>query len=104
MSAQPFDDVVSSSEPVRVALSGEIDCATAPMARARLLAAVRDHPGRECVVNMSEVTFLDCSGIGVLVDAREEARSTGGFLRLAEVGPGPQRILTLVGMDAPDFV
>ena len=61
-----------------VAVSGEIDMATAPqMYRAlRPLLGGRNH----VVVDLADVTFMDASALGVLVAARRELARSGGSL------------------------
>jgi anti-sigma B factor antagonist len=51
-----------------VSLSGEIDAATAPRLGAHLFALV-DEGKRGVIVDLSQVTFMDSTGIGVLLNA-----------------------------------
>ena len=64
---------------VTVAISGEIDIATSPAMRDAL--ATGPSPAH-LEVNMSAVTFMDASGIGVLLAARQRAVDGGGSLTL----------------------
>lgn len=50
-----------------VALSGELDLATAPMLATRLEALGRDVSALE--VDLADLAFIDCQGIEVLLDA-----------------------------------
>ncbi|WBP84546.1 STAS domain-containing protein [Kitasatospora cathayae] len=75
---------------------GEIDLATAPRLRHRLAAALEAH--REVVLDLSEVTFMDCSGLRVLVQARNQADQYGGRLVLRGVGRPVARLLKLTGL------
>jgi hypothetical protein len=52
--------------PNRGLVSGEID----PASRALLEAAFVDVGADACVVDLSEVTFLDCGGLRALIDQR----------------------------------
>ncbi len=51
-----------------IALSGEIDLARSPQVREQLLNAASSHP-QELRVNMSEVTYIDSSGLAALIEA-----------------------------------
>jgi anti-sigma B factor antagonist len=51
-----------------VSLRGEIDAATAPRLGSRLF-GLADEGKRGVVVDLSEVTFMDSTGIGVLLNA-----------------------------------
>lgn len=66
---------------VRVAAAGEIDMATAPKWKAVMLAAIEQPiPPRDVRIDLADVTFMDASGIGVLISGREAARCRGvGF-------------------------
>ena len=58
-------------------LGGEMDVAAAAEGRAFLLTALGDGQGR-LVVDMTDVTFIDASGLGVLVFAARRAAQHGG--------------------------
>jgi anti-sigma B factor antagonist len=64
-----------------VEVGGEIDVYTAPSLRERLndLVAMGEY---DIVVDMSEVEFLDSTGLGVLVGGLKRVRSHNGMLRL----------------------
>ncbi|HEY1465939.1 MAG TPA: STAS domain-containing protein [Acidimicrobiales bacterium] len=64
-----------------VTVTGEIDFSTAPRLR-RALAEALHARGPETVVDLSAVSFIDASGIGVLMGAVNLAHSEGGQLVL----------------------
>ena len=59
-----------------VVVGGEVDMATAPQLDAALATVEGD-----VVVDLAAVTFLDSSGIGVLVKAAQRASAAGHVLR-----------------------
>ena len=71
------DEAVDDTTHV-VSLRGEIDAATAPRLASRLF-GLADEGKRGVVVDLSEVTFMDSTGIGVLLNAVShfEARHAG---------------------------
>jgi anti-sigma B factor antagonist len=81
-----------------VVLDGEIDIATAPAIRWLLMAAIS---GRDVhlAVDMSGVTFIGATGIGVLVAAANRAREAGGSLSLLAPSPQVQRLLDVLNLD-----
>lgn len=83
---------------VWVALSGEIDLSTADVLRTGLLAVLpAQHPGR-VEIDFAGVTFLDCSGLGVLVVVNKVAARTGCQMRIINVQPIVRRILEVSGL------
>ncbi|HEX4759469.1 MAG TPA: STAS domain-containing protein [Thermoleophilaceae bacterium] len=64
-----------------VAPCGEVDALTAPQLGRRLLGLAEDGKTR-VVVDLSNVTFLDSTGIGVLVNALRHLRMRKGALVL----------------------
>jgi anti-anti-sigma factor len=76
---------------VRVLAAGEVDLSTAGALRDQL-ADLLDVGWRDVLADLREVTFMDSSGVHVLLDADQRARSAGVRLVLV-VEPGPVRDL-----------
>jgi anti-sigma B factor antagonist len=66
---------------VLVALRGELDMNDA-MRATRALSAAAAH-GSRIIVDLAGLTFIDCSGLDVLISARKQAVQAGGDLLLA---------------------
>ncbi len=81
-----------------VVLSGELDLASAPTLRDRLLGVLRPDACR-LIVDLSRVGFCDASGLAVLVGASHRARLLGGVLRLAAPTPPAIEALRVTGLD-----
>lgn len=64
-----------------VQVTGEIDVYTAPLLREEL-ASLIDAEHRDVVVDLTEVGFMDSTGLGVLVGALKKVRTLGGDLQL----------------------
>jgi anti-anti-sigma factor len=81
-----------------LAPSGDLDFATAAEAHKRLL-GLRLEPGGELVLDLRAVTFMDSTGIRLLLQANEYALRHGATLVLVR-GPEPvMRVLRLVGLE-----
>ena len=82
-----------------LAPEGEVDAVSSPQLGKRILALAED--GSSCViVDLSEVTFMDSNGIGVLLNAMRQLASRGGQLLLVcptERVLRPFRITGLIG-------
>jgi anti-sigma B factor antagonist len=96
-SPPPSPAVRSVAGATVVAPHGEIDLETARPLRERLdLLTAVDRP--DVVVDLSGVSFIDCSGLGVLCRARSRVLERGGRLRLVSACPKFLRILRQVGL------
>jgi anti-sigma B factor antagonist len=81
-----------------VAVSGEIDLATSPTLRGRLDALVEE--GRSSlVVDLRRTTFLDSTGLGVLVHALKRCRAAGGDLQLVITEPRILSLFAITGLE-----
>jgi anti-sigma B factor antagonist len=94
-----FQIVVSSGEgDVRiVGLSGELDFEEAPHF-GRVLDELRADGAREVIVDLSELTFIDSSGISALVSAARAASAEAGTLIVASPTAPVKRVFDIVNL------
>ena len=82
-----------------VSVRGEVDIASSPTLRSVIAAVqahlIRDAAGRPLVIDMSGVTFIDASGVGVLVDTARWVRRDGRTLVLRDPSPRTMRVLKM---------
>jgi anti-sigma B factor antagonist len=93
-----MDFDISSSERGRwlvVQPKGEIDMVNAPLLRAALVDIDRPY----VVVDLSEVEFIDSTGLGVLVGAGARARNRGGEVRIVCPRRGIRKVFDITGLD-----
>ncbi len=81
-----------------VSLNGEIDHTTGNTLRQAL--AVPDVTCPRIVADMRRVTFMDSSGINILIAAHHALTSVGGWLRLAGATTAVMRTIGIVGLDS----
>ena len=93
----PVAEVRTVDGAVVVSLVGELDLYNANVVRDRLAAAAGDGSER-LVVDLSGVTFIDSTGLGVLVEARSRLANRSGFLVVAP-GMEARRALEISGLD-----
>lgn len=80
-----------------VTAAGEIDLVAAPRLREALsdhLAAGRSH----LLLDLCQVTFIDSTGLGVVVGAGKKVRELGGSLRIACDNQRVLRLLAITGI------
>jgi anti-anti-sigma factor len=81
-----------------VRVRGELDIATADQAYAYLRDVVDSQDG-PVLMNLSELTFCDAAGLGVLARLAGYARRSGRSLKLTAARPSLIRIMNITGMD-----
>jgi anti-sigma B factor antagonist len=78
-------------------LRGSLDLATAPTVRAALTDAT-EKGSHHLIVDLTQLEFLDSTGLGVLIGAHRRAVERGGSFRLI-VSDGPiARLLNITGL------
>lgn len=87
----------SDGECTVITVAGEVDAHTAPAMRDAVDAAVG--PDARVVLDLSDVTFLDSTGLGVIVTAVKHLREVEGTLDLVITSPRVLKVFTLTGLD-----
>jgi anti-anti-sigma factor len=88
-----FHITENSQGPV-VFLKGDLDLSTAP----QLAQCLKDRSSQSVALDFSDVTFIDTSAIGVLVDAYNRAVDEGGSLDLHGVQSAQMTAFRLAGV------
>jgi anti-sigma B factor antagonist len=81
-----------------VAVHGEIDVATSPTLRERLIDLVSNGATR-MVLDLEAVDFVDSTGLGTIVSVLKRARTHGGDLRLVCTEARIRRLFEITGLD-----
>ncbi|HJR25597.1 MAG TPA: STAS domain-containing protein [Acidimicrobiales bacterium] len=79
-------------------VDGEVDIATAPLLRERLIGVITGGQPR-IVLDLDGVTFLDSTGLGVIVGVLKRARTLGGDVRLVCNQPGVRKVFEITALD-----
>ncbi len=95
----PFRVEVRSDERATVlAISGELDLASSSALESEL-ARVFDAENNELVIlDLSELEFMDSTGLSILVKAHQRAQEAGRRFGLVKGRPQVQRLLSLTGV------
>jgi anti-anti-sigma factor len=79
--------------------SGELDMLLAEDLRAQWLPAVEHHRPERLVIDLSDVTFMDSSGLGLIVAVHELQKQHGGVVVLSAPQRMVRRVLAISGID-----
>lgn len=80
-----------------LAVSGELDLASAPVLEEHLAEAFRS-AGGAVIVDLRELEFIDSTGLSVLVKAHQQAQETGCDFGIVNGGAQVRRLLSLTGV------
>lgn len=90
--ATPLDISVTETG---LALAGEIDAYTAPALAEAIGKCAQSH----VLIDMSEVEFVDSSGLRVLIEAHQEAQTADRRIQLTNPSAAVSRLLEISGID-----
>lgn len=81
-----------------LSVGGEVDVATAPRLRERLIGLVNGEAYR-IVVDLDDVDFIDSTGLGVLIGARKRVGVHDGDVRLVITDARITKVFEITGLD-----
>ena len=83
---------------VTALISGEIDHHGARVVMDELDAVIGERLPRRLTLDLSGVTFMDSSGIAVLIRAKRRMDELGGAVRAVSIPVQPRRVLDAAGL------
>ncbi|MBH0229656.1 anti-sigma F factor antagonist [Halobacillus yeomjeoni] len=81
-----------------VRLQGELDHHEAAQLREEWQAHLRNGRVRDVIVNLKDLTFMDSSGLGVMLGRYKEVQAIGNEMIICSISPEVQRLFDLSGM------
>ena len=82
-----------------IALTGEIDHHCAKEYIGAITAKIEVYSPRICVLDFREVTFMDSSGIAVVINALRNMKQSGGELQVSCLRKQPYKVFRASGID-----
>ncbi len=82
-----------------ILLHGEIDHHTSKETIQQIGAKIDGYLPQVCILDFEEVSFMDSSGIAVVINAIRHMREVGGRLLLQNIPPQPLRVLRTAGIE-----
>ena len=90
--------MASPEHPNVLPLEGEIDLHVSPRVSASLGAMIEDKP-QKVIVDLSRVTYIDSSGLAVLIEGMQNVEAYGGKFALAGVQEKVRPIFEIARLD-----
>lgn len=81
-----------------VTVAGEVDIYTAPRLKDCIRGLLDEGVGR-LVVDLSSVSFIDSTALGVLIGGVRRVNDNGGSMALVVTGRSVRRVLSITGLD-----
>jgi stage II sporulation protein AA (anti-sigma F factor antagonist) len=81
-----------------VRLKGELDHHTAESVKTKVEDAILRGDANHVVLNMKELTFMDSSGLGVILGRYKLVTARGGRMVVCDVNPAVYRLFEMSGL------
>lgn len=81
-----------------ITVAGQLDTITSGQLDG-FIRQVRRRPEEHVVLDLTELSFMDSSGLRVMLTTHSYSAQHGGSLRLAALRPGPARLLHIAGLE-----
>ncbi len=91
-------NIIRRDDVVILQLVGEIDMHCSTELRGELL-EISQNPPVQTIINMSEVDFMDSSGVAVLIETLQLHRRNSGRLKLVGINPRVRSIFEVSRLD-----
>jgi len=85
---------------IRITVSGSLNVDSSPPVRSSLLSLIRQCAGLAIIIDLSEVSYLDTSGIATLLEALNSARENSVRLCLFGIRDQPRSLAELVELNS----
>ncbi len=82
-----------------IALTGEIDHHCAKKHIASISSKIEAYTPRTCVLDFQDVTFMDSSGIAIVINTLRMMTRTEGALQITGLHEQPKRVFLASGID-----
>ncbi|MCE4047155.1 MULTISPECIES: anti-sigma F factor antagonist [Bacillaceae] len=81
-----------------IRLAGELDHHYAEELRTKATDAIESRNIRHIVLNLEHLSFMDSSGLGVILGRYKQIKQLGGEMVICAISPSVQRLFDMSGM------
>lgn len=82
-----------------VALTGELDQSTTNQVKVRLMTTIAAHDIKYIVFNLKSLSFMDSSGIGIILGRYNQVKSVGGQVFVLGMSPTVNKLFQMAGLN-----
>lgn len=87
-----------TNDSLTVYFSGDIDHETTLAYRDKLVGKIDEHKFKQVILNFASVTFIDSSGIGMVLGRYNQVKKYGGKLYLEDLPKATYKLFDLTGL------
>ncbi|MGG1675072.1 anti-sigma F factor antagonist [Neobacillus sp. NRS-1170] len=91
-------ELVTKHNVLCIRLSGELDHHTADELREKATAAIERNDIRHIVLNLEQLSFMDSSGLGVILGRYKQIKQVHGEMVVCAISPAIQRLFDMSGL------
>lgn len=91
-------DLTTKDKVLIIRLVGELDHHTAEKVRQQVEQKIEVNSVRHILLNLEELTFMDSSGLGVILGRYKQITQLGGKMIICAISPSIYRLFELSGM------
>ncbi|MDL4840739.1 anti-sigma F factor antagonist [Aquibacillus rhizosphaerae] len=81
-----------------VRLSGELDHHAAENLKKEWQIAMREKNAQHVILNLEQLSFMDSSGLGVILGRYKEVKQAGGEMVVCSISPAVKRLFDMSGL------
>ncbi|MDE5412049.1 MAG: anti-sigma F factor antagonist [Bacillaceae bacterium] len=81
-----------------VRLEGELDHHTAEQLRTQVERQLEDQDLKHIVLNLEQLSFMDSSGLGVILGRYKQVKNNGGEMVVCAISPAVKRLFEMSGL------
>ena len=81
-----------------IRLSGELDHHTAEELRTKVTDTLSANQIQHIVLNLANLSFMDSSGLGVILGRYKQIKATGGEMVVCAISPAVKRLFDMSGL------
>lgn len=81
-----------------IRMNGEMDQESVGNLKDKLIQIIKEKKVKNIVINLKELTFLDSTGIGIIIGRYNQLKLRGGKVILCSINKNIERIILLSGL------
>lgn len=91
-------DLETKGHVLLIRLEGELDHHTAEELRSKVTTVLEKQKSKHIILNLEGLSFMDSSGLGVILGRYKQLQSIGGEMVVCSISPSVKRLFDMSGL------